>query len=85
MRQSLARFNRQEVSSRIPSLADFITLTYGFRLSVHTEAQLQEFQRFPVHAGRRGFGYRPNRLALCFDTKLGKRYVQCAVCRAVQR
>jgi len=36
MRRSLARFSRQEASNRIPSLVDFITITPGFRLSVHT-------------------------------------------------
>ena len=38
MRRSLARFSRQEASNRIPSLVDFITITPGFRLSVHTGA-----------------------------------------------
>ena len=36
MRRSLARFSRQEASNRIPSLVDFITITPGFRLSVHS-------------------------------------------------
>src|ERR1700687_37685 len=36
MRRSLARFSRQEASNRIPTLVDFITITPGFRLSVHT-------------------------------------------------
>src|SRR5258705_8733950 len=40
MRRSRARFSRQEASNRIPSLVDFITITPGFRLSVHTAVSL---------------------------------------------
>src|SRR5450830_957207 len=36
MPRSLARFNGPEASNRTPSLADFITTTFGFRFSVHT-------------------------------------------------
>jgi transposase InsO family protein len=36
MRRSLARFSGPESSNRTPFLADFITITYGFRFSVHT-------------------------------------------------
>jgi hypothetical protein len=36
MRRSLARFSLQEASNRIPSLVDFITITPGFKFSVHT-------------------------------------------------
>ena len=36
MRRSLVRFSRLEASNRTLSLADFITITCGFRFSVHT-------------------------------------------------
>jgi transcriptional regulator with XRE-family HTH domain len=36
MRRSLARFSGPEASNPTPSLADFITITFGFRFSVHT-------------------------------------------------
>ena len=36
MLRSLVRFSESEVSNRTPSLADFITITSGFKLSVHT-------------------------------------------------
>jgi hypothetical protein len=35
MHPSLARFSGPEASNRTPSLADFITITSGFRFSVH--------------------------------------------------
>jgi hypothetical protein len=36
MRRSIARFSGLEILNRNQSLADFITITCGFRFSVHT-------------------------------------------------
>jgi hypothetical protein len=36
MRRSLVKFSGPEASNHTPSLADFITTTSGFELSVHT-------------------------------------------------
>src|SRR3979411_1153486 len=38
MRRSLAKFSELEASNHTPSLADFITTTPVFKLSVHTTA-----------------------------------------------
>jgi hypothetical protein len=36
MPRSLAQFSGPEASNHTPSLADFITITFGFRISAHT-------------------------------------------------
>src|SRR4029078_6646154 len=52
MRRSLVKFSGPEASNHTPSLADFITTTSGFELSVHTPARLRS------HVGRAVFWHR---------------------------
>jgi hypothetical protein len=40
MHRSFARFSGPEASNRTPSLADFITITYGFRFLVQTSVTI---------------------------------------------
>jgi hypothetical protein len=43
MPRSLAQFSGPEASNHTPSLADFITITFGFRFSVHTGANFAAY------------------------------------------
>jgi len=52
MRRSLAPFNGLEASNHTPCLADFITITCGFRFLVHTGAWSSE-NRAPIQEGQR--------------------------------
>src|SRR5258708_3717023 len=70
MRRSLARFSRQEASNRIPSLVDFIAITPGFRLSVHTAVPSS---RPAERRSRRAQGRsRPARPAVALGLRLAK-------------